>query len=246
MVTIPEQAISAEGAITVVIADYSTIDCQLLASAIQRHAGFRVVGCATSSAELVASVCTHRPGVALISARLQDGALAGLATLPKLRSLRPQSRPVILLDDNQCDLVVAAFGNGAKGVFCRNDQTSANLLKCARCVHGGQIWVNNGGVEHIIEALMQARSHRVSKADIRGILSKREKEVSHLVAAGLSNREISSKLGLSEHTVKNYLSRIFEKLSVSTRAELVLRVLSRAKPDVPETNHAVVDSAMIA
>jgi DNA-binding NarL/FixJ family response regulator len=54
------------------------------------------------------------------------------------------------------------------------------------------------------------------------LLSKREGEVVHLVSEGLTNRGISVQLGLSEHTVRNYLFRIFEKLGVSTRVELVL------------------------
>jgi DNA-binding NarL/FixJ family response regulator len=64
------------------------------------------------------------------------------------------------------------------------------------------------------------------------ILSKREEQVARLVASGLSNREISKKLGLSQHTVKNYLFRVFEKLGFSTRIELVLYILSQAKRPV--------------
>jgi DNA-binding CsgD family transcriptional regulator len=61
-------------------------------------------------------------------------------------------------------------------------------------------------------------------------LSKREEEIARLVAAGLPNRDVSDKLGLSRHTVKNNLYRIFEKLRISTRIELVLYVLSQTKP----------------
>jgi DNA-binding NarL/FixJ family response regulator len=63
--------------------------------------------------------------------------------------------------------------------------------------------------------------------DARGIylLSKREEDVVRLVAQGLMNREISVQLGLSEHTVRNYLFRVFDKLGISTRVELVLYYL---------------------
>ena len=56
-----------------------------------------------------------------------------------------------------------------------------------------------------------------------------KKKIARLVATGLSNRDISDKLGLSPHTVKNCLSRIFEKLGISTRIELVLYILSQAE-----------------
>jgi DNA-binding NarL/FixJ family response regulator len=63
--------------------------------------------------------------------------------------------------------------------------------------------------------------------DARGLnlLSKRDENVVRLVSEGLTNRQISSDLGLSEHTVRNYLFRIFDKLGVSTRVELVLYCL---------------------
>ena len=64
------------------------------------------------------------------------------------------------------------------------------------------------------------------------MLSKREEEVARLVTSGLSNREISRKLGLSQHTVKNYLFRVFEKLGFSTRIELVLYMLSQGRRPV--------------
>jgi len=235
----PKEPVDGERPTTLVVADYSNIDCQLLADAIRQSPGLRVVDHATSSEELVARVCTHRPDLVLVSAQLRDGATAGLDALRKLRALRTYCRPIVLLDDTQCELVVEAFRSGARGVFCRNDGTPAELVKCAQCVHRGQIWVSNRGLQRLIEALAQAQPGRVRKPEVAGILSKRELEVARLVGAGLSNREISETLGLSEHTVKNYLFRIFEKVGVSTRTELVLHTLSNAKPAEPENKPAL-------
>jgi DNA-binding CsgD family transcriptional regulator len=72
------------------------------------------------------------------------------------------------------------------------------------------------------------RLHVVNAQGVE-LLSKREEEVVGLVANGLINREIAEQLGISEHTVKNYLFRIFDKLGVSTRVELVLYALSSPK-----------------
>src|SRR6202022_2436248 len=76
--------------------------------------------------------------------------------------------------------------------------------------------------------------------DARGalLLSKREQEVVRCVSEGLTNREIASRLKLSGHTVKNYIFKIFDKLGVSTRVELVLYAFSHREsspsPTVPE------------
>jgi len=70
---------------------------------------------------------------------------------------------------------------------------------------------------------------KVVNADSLRMLTKREEDVVRLLAEGLQNREIARQLGLSEHTVKNYMFHIFEKLGVSSRVELVLYAVSSTK-----------------
>jgi DNA-binding NarL/FixJ family response regulator len=96
-------------------------------------------------------------------------------------------------------------------------------------VYEGQIWANNTQLEHIVEALMRAPVPGLTKTAVIRALSKREEEIARLVASGLSNREVAQRLSLSHHTVKNYLFRVFEKLGISTRIELVLYMLSQSK-----------------
>ena len=69
------------------------------------------------------------------------------------------------------------------------------------------------------------RRFSVPTAQRRSLLAKREEEVANLVAEGLTNRDIAQKLALSEHTVSNYLFRIYEKLGISGRVELVLYIV---------------------
>jgi two-component system, NarL family, nitrate/nitrite response regulator NarL len=217
---------------TVVIADARRMDCQLLTDAIQRNSHIRVVGCATSCAEVISSVCENQPDVVVVSSRLQDGDFAGLRTLQELRAVQPQTRVIMLLDEDKADLVVGAFRHGARGIFCRTGD-SAELRKCLQVVHDGQIWANNRQLEHIVGAVMQAPAPKFSETKL---LTKREEEVARLVAAGLSNREVSEKLGLSQHTVKNYLSCVFESLGISNRTELLLYILSQTKPPKAENS----------
>jgi DNA-binding CsgD family transcriptional regulator len=99
-------------------------------------------------------------------------------------------------------------------------------------VRDGQIWASNPQLEGIFQALMQVPSRSVTGPEAIAVLSKREEEIARLVASGLSNREISTKLGLSQHTIKNYLFRIFEKFGFSTRVELALYMLNQTKRPV--------------
>ena len=146
-----------------------------------------------------------------------------------LRAFPNRSRIVMVLDNDERELVIEAFLNNARGIFCRLG-SSGELRKCIQSVHNGEVWVNNTQIEYIVEALMQAPARAIANGKATTVLSKREEEIARLVATGLSNRDVSDKLGLSPHTVKNCLSRIFEKLGISTRMELVLFILSQSKP----------------
>jgi DNA-binding NarL/FixJ family response regulator len=122
--------------------------------------------------------------------------------------------------------VVEAFRAGAHGVFCRADSFQA-LCKCIYCVHQGQVWASSTELQFVVDALVEPVPMETRTLVDSRPLSKREEEIARLVAEGLSNRQISQRLTLSEHTVKNYLFRVFEKIGVSTRVELALYALNR-------------------
>src|SRR6202007_2378749 len=142
------------------------------------------------------------------------------------------------LDSDERDLVIDAFRGGAKGVFCR--QNPFNFLpKCICAVHSGQFWINNGQLEFLVELVSRLSPVQAVKPGGIDRLTKRECGVTRLVAEGLRNEEIALKLGISEHTVRNYLCHIFDKLGLSSRVELVLWALSQvqALPPIPEGGH---------
>lgn len=226
---------SSPDKVTVLVADATPMDCELISEAIKGHKNFRVISKAVSSSDTILAVRETQPDVALISLRLRDGALAGLAALRGLRALQARSRVVMVVDNEKRELTVEAFVNKARGVFCRIG-SSGELRKCIQAVHNGEIWMNNSQLEHIVNALSRVPTLISAKWTPPTSLSKREEEVAGLIASGMPNREVAEKLGLSPHTVKNYLFRIFEKLDISTRIELVLYVLSQGEPPKADSN----------
>jgi DNA-binding NarL/FixJ family response regulator len=131
----------------------------------------------------------------------------------------------MLLESSDRESVTQAFRAGAQGVFCRTE-SFALLAKCIRCIYAGQIWASSSQLHFVLEALGRTAVPRFAR-ETDQLLSPRESEVVTSLAEGLSNRQIAARLGLTEHTVKNYLSRIFEKLRVSSRAEVMLYALGR-------------------
>lgn len=217
------------GAVRLLVADESRMNCQLLIAALRRYRRIRVVARATTSEQVIAEVQASHPSVALISAALQDGSLSGFSVARDLRVQFPELRIILLLDSAERSLVIDSFRAGAKGIFCREDSLNS-LCKCIETVHAGQIWANSSQLESVLNAFVRVAPPRLIEANGQIPLSKREQEVAQLVSEGHSNREIAQQLKLSEHTVKNYLFHIFEKLGMSSRVELVLYARTLDKP----------------
>ena len=167
--------------------------------------------------------------MALISSTLQDGNFSGISVISEIHCKYPRIRLVLLIDRSEPEVVVEAFRAGARGVFARSESHFKWLCKCALCVHQGQIWANTKQLEFMLDAVAQAPGLRVVDADGAKLLTKREEDLLHLVADGLGNRDIARQLNLSEHTVKNYMFHIFDKLGISSRVELVLYALNSSK-----------------
>ncbi len=229
-------SISKNGHASVFIADATPFDCQLVADSLGRN-HLRVIGWTVDSSEVVTGVAKQQPDVTLISSRMQDGELAGFQALRELRHSDSKTRVIMLLDDSDPRLVVAAFRDGASGVFSRK-RRSSELRKCIRCVAAGEIWARNQEILFVVEALQKPATPHISNSQGIALLTRREEDVVALAVNGLTNRQIARELGLSQHTVKNYMFEIFEKLGISTRVELVLYTLShqQSKPVSEETH----------
>jgi two-component system, NarL family, response regulator DegU len=215
--------------ISVLIASKTAMMGELFAGALNRKPKFRVVTSVTTAQEVFETVGSFDLDVALISATLADGPLSGFAVLRHLRDSAPNVKTVLLLDSPEPNLVFDAFRAGAKGIFCPSESPFKALCKCVERVHAGQIWAKSSELAHVLETFCRLAPMRVVNADGMKLLTKREEDVVRLLGDGLQNREIARELNLSEHTVKNYLFRIFDKLGVSSRVELILYAVSSTK-----------------
>jgi len=212
--------------IDVLVGDNSRIHSHLLAEALKRDLRLRIVGSASSSQEFLEIARHHNPSVVIISANLDDDPTGGMNTLREFHEIYPQIPAIILVDSPKREIVLDAFRAGARGIFSKHESLET-LCKCVRVVHEGQVWANSREVRFALEALSSAPTIRAINAGGLNLLSPRELQVVHYLAEGLTNREIGARLGLSRHTIKNYLLKIFDKLGVSNRVELLFLTLSQ-------------------
>lgn len=211
--------------IQVLIADSSPIQSQLLTRALRARRELRVSAVALEAAALHGFMQSNQVDVVLIA----GSNLPDLSMLRWLRVSYPKAAPVLLIERDDREMVVNAFRAGAKGLFLFNHVPFRTLCKCITCVSQGQIWINSQQMRYVLSALSEVPTLRVVSASGRSLLTPREEQVVALVADGLSNRGVAGELGLSEHTIKKYLLRIFDKLGISTRVELVLYAFSHGE-----------------
>jgi DNA-binding NarL/FixJ family response regulator len=211
----------------VLAADSTSMGTQLLVEALARDPQFDMIESAPAGATVLHLLKQDKPHVAVVSARLGENG-EGFDLVREIRSQSPPTRVVVLLDASERASVIEAFRAGAQGVFCRTEPVRL-LSKCIQCVHQGQVWASSSELQYVLDALARPAFARF-QTNSGSLLSARETDVVHCVAEGLTNREIAHRLKLTEHTVKNYLFRIFDKLGVSSRVEVVLYALGTVGP----------------
>ncbi len=229
----PTPAPTRAPTIRVLITDGTRMGSQLLADALRRHSQFEIVGSCASADETLETVLETKPDISIISLKLDEQPTKGLDVCRQIRLLLPDCKPVLLLESSKREAILGAFGAGARGVFCRTESVE-NLRKCIVAVYGGQVWANNNELLYLLDAFADSAPPRITDAQGAVLLSKRQQDIVRCITEGLSNREIAARLNLSEHTVKNYIFRIFDKLGVSTRVEMVLYAFSQRDQQKPE------------
>ena len=241
--------------IRVLVADDTPIHTLLLADALRRVGQWDVITPPARSRDFVEMVRLHKVDVVVLSSSLDEEPLRGFEVLRQLRAAEPGVLAVMLLDSSKRESILQAFRAGARGIFSRHDSIEI-LSKCIRSVREGQIWANSEQMTFAVEALATSPMVRAVNANGLSLLSKRELDVVRSLAEGLTNREIAERLGLSQHTIKNYLFRVYDKLGVSSRLELLFMTLTQTgapqsmaeagltSRNEPETAH--LKAAMVA
>jgi len=142
-------------------------------------------------------------------------------------------RTVLLTAEIDRRETIEALQLGARGVVLKQSATQI-LYKCVRAVMSGEYWVGNERVADIVQTLREHARQAEAPPPVT-TLTRRELQIVAAVVEGASNRDIGQQLRLSEQTVKNHLSHIFDKVGVSNRLELALyavhhRLLEKVPP----------------
>jgi DNA-binding NarL/FixJ family response regulator len=183
---------------------------------LEAEPGMQVIGEAGTVRDAVQSIAALSPDVVLLDIALPDA--SGIDVL-RAMDRSNKVKIVLLTAAAEKEEIVEALQLGARGLVLK-DAASTLLTKCIRAVAAGEYWFGRDRVGDLIDALRHLREVPVPSP--AQTLTRRELRVVAAVVCGSTNRDISAELGLSEQTVKNYLSHIFDKVGVSNRLELAL------------------------
>jgi DNA-binding NarL/FixJ family response regulator len=185
-----------------------------LRSLLAREKGMEVVGEAGSAEGAVAEAARLRPDVVVMDVRLPDG--SGVDACREMRSADQRVQVIMLTSYADEEAVLNSILAGASGYLLKQIR-GQELVRAIETVAGGKSLLDPAVTHSVLERIKRLASG--SPLDELTQLSAQERKVLALVAEGKTNKEIAGILGLSDKTVKNYLSHVFEKLNLSRRAE---------------------------
>lgn len=215
----PQPAFSA------VIVDRDSMSGLLLAAALARDLRCDAVGIQPNS--LIQMLASRKVDLVILSADISSRPGGGLELAKAVYRNYPDVPILILLDQPLQMSVLNAFRSGARGIFNRQGSMS-EFSECVERVRKGCLWADGEETSIILKAFRSLPAAiSFADGDTALLLTTRESQVVRLAAIGMTNKTIASELGLSEHTVKNYLFRVFEKLGVSSRVELLFYLSTR-------------------
>jgi DNA-binding NarL/FixJ family response regulator len=177
-----------------------------------------VVGEAGDGAEAVRLVAELRPDVVLMDVRMPW--LDGLAATARITAADPAVKVVVLTTFDDDQYVYQALRGGASG-FLLKDIAPVALIEAVRTVARGDALLAPGVTRRLIEEFA-ARPAAPGSVPAFEALTAREHQVMLLAVAGLSNRDIADRLGMSPATAKTHLGRVLAKLGARDRAQLVI------------------------
>lgn len=175
---------------------------------------------AIRAADLLEVLKTSNADLVIINSELNSEPGGGFELASAISRTHPSLPIVLLLDNTSRDLVIRAFRSGASGV-CNLQEPMSEFVQCIKHVKEGGIWAKNGAKSCLLDAIKNIPSPAPIQCGDAPVLTARELQVVQCAAMGKTNKIIAQELHLSEHTVKNYLFRAFEKLGVSSRVELL-------------------------
>lgn len=202
----------------VLVADDQTLVREGLVMLLGLLPGIEVVGAAADGEEALAMVAEHRPDIVLMDLRMPR--LDGVEATRRVRSAHPDTQVIVLTTYADDRSIMAAIEAGARG-YLTKDSGAEEIRTAIETVRRGNALLEPAVQARLLESLARGRHAFNPTSELPDGLTPREAEVLALIAGGLSNQEIATRLFVSEATVKTHINNLFSKIGARDRAQAV-------------------------
>ena len=210
--------------INVILIDDQQIIREGLKMLLSLYDDINIVAEGTDGSEALELIEKYNPDVLLMDIRMPI--MNGVEATKLVKEKYPDIKILILTTFNDNDYIFDSLKNGANGYLLK-DAGSDEIIDAIKNVYKGNLLIHANIANKLTQVLNNNNNNDVSQKEVSidlNILTPREKEVANLVAKGFNNKEICSTLFLSEGTVKNYVTRILDKLELKSRTELAILI----------------------
>ena len=199
----------------VLVVEDERLMAELLVERLSRDPEFEICGVAATAAEAVRAAQATRPDLVVMDHRLAAG--TGVDATRRIRAVLPGTRVVMLTAETAPEIVRAAIAAGAVGYVPKHAVVGRLIGALHAALRGEAVFP--------ADALSEVAPRATVLGEQRGplALSRREREVLHLIAEGLDSKAIARRLGVTYHTAREHAQRVIEKLGARSRLEAVAR-----------------------
>ena len=193
----------------------------------------KLVGSACNPAELMERAVKAQPNVIVMD--LDLGGESATQLIPNVIE-QTAAKVLVLTGIRDPQLHVEVLLTGAMGVV-KKEESAEIVLRAIECVHRGEVWMSRAGMTRLMAAMAQKPAKKAdSEAKKLNGLTPREREVIREVAAarGAKSTVIAERLGMSEHTLRNHLNAIYDKLQIRGRVELFIYANANGLSEIPQ------------
>ncbi|TMG53353.1 MAG: response regulator transcription factor [Chloroflexi bacterium] len=205
----------------VLICDDHEVVREGLRTLLSRRPEIAVVGEAGTMQEAIDAAAKAKPDVVIMDVRLPDG--SGVEACRAIREARPETHVIMLTSYADDEALFASIIAGASGYLLKQTRGQA-VVDAIQAVAQGRSLLDPDVTGKVLERVRQGREQEDPQL---ASLTEQERKVLEQLAEGRTNREIGATLFLSEKTVKNYVSRILDKLGLARRAEAAAYMAKR-------------------
>jgi two-component system nitrate/nitrite response regulator NarL len=203
--------------IRILLIDNQTVVRAAMRLLIESQPGLEVIADVGDRAESLIAASSEQPDIILFAIN-ED---SDLEFVPELIAGANQARVVVLTSLRDPRVHQCAIRLGAIGVVAKDTQPKT-LMRAIEKVHNGQIWLHGSMAPNVLAGFVHANQQADIEAAKIATLTRREREVIHLIGEGHKNKQIAAALFISEATVRHHLTSIFDKVGVTDRLELVV------------------------